>query len=75
MYSMYCILKFFHFVYTINHIMSLPKGNSNKPSALLNLTKLNNLTNDDKENKNKLKLPNCKCRNINTISKSFFFFD
>ena len=54
--------------------MSLPKGNSNKPSALLNLTKLNNLTNDDKENKNKLKLPNCKCRNINTISKSFFFF-
>ena len=54
--------------------MSLSKGNSNKPSALLNLTKLNNLTNDDKENKNKLKLPNCKCRNINTISKSFFFF-
>ena len=52
--------------------MSLPKGNSNKPSALLNLTKLNNLTINDEENKNKLNLPNCKCRNTNTISKSFF---
>ena len=48
--------------YQINEIMSIPKGNLNKPTdALVNLmNQLNNFTDDEKENE--LNLPNCKYR-------------
>ena len=55
---------------TVNSIMSLPKGSSNKPTrALINLmNQLNNFT--DGEKQNELKLPNCKYREIDHF-KSF----
>ena len=52
------ILPFF----TVDSIMSLPKGNLNKPTGtlIILMNQLNNFTDGEKENK--LKLPNCKCR-------------
>ena len=54
---------------TVNSIMPLPKGNLNKPTdALINrMNQLNNFTDDEKENE--LKLPNCKCREIDYFQK------
>ena len=54
--------------------MSLPKGNLNKPAAVLIslMNQLNNFTDDEKENE--LKLPNCKYREIGyfqNLSKNF----
>ena len=42
----------------INEKMYIPKGNSNKPTLLMN--QLNNFTDEEKENE--LNLPNCKYR-------------
>ena len=54
---------------TVNSVMSLSKGNLNKPTdALITLlNQLNNFTDNKKENE--LKLPNCKYRYIDYFQK------
>ena len=54
----------------INETMYIPKGNSNKPTLLMN--QLNNFTDEEKENE--LNLPNCKYRELDyfkNLTKDF----
>ena len=54
----------------INEKMYIPKGNSNKPTLLMN--QLNNFTDEEKENE--LNLPNCKYRELDyfkNLTKDF----
>ena len=58
----------------INEIMSIPKGNLNKPTdALVNpMNQLDNFTDDEKENE--LNLPNCRYRDTHyfkNLTKDF----